>query len=281
MNSGNLDMQTVFSLMVVQGTGWGLKLIGALAVLLLGRLVAGWTRKGIRKALEAAGSDATLIPFFSSLAYYFILAAVLIGVLGMVGIQTASVIAVLGAAGLAVGLALQGTLANFAAGVMLLLFKPFRVGDYVEAGGVTGSVEAVELFATTFLTPDNVEIIVPNSSIYRGTIKNYAARSTRRNDIVIGISYDDDIGVAIDTIREILAADDRVLDDPEPTVAVGELADSSVNIVVRPWCRRQDYGALRTDLLRTLKERLEAVGCSIPYPQADVHIHQVGGSQAA
>jgi len=221
-----------------------------------------------------------------------------IAVLNLFGIQTASAIAVLGAAGLAVGLALQGTLSNFASGVMLLIglalqgtlsnfasgvmlliFRPFKIGDYVEVAGTAGSVQEIGVFSTILNTPDNVRIIVPNSGIYGDTVKNYSANETRRNDLVMGISYDDDIAVAIETIERVLASDDRILEDPAPLVAVAELADSSVNIVVRPWCARSDYWLLRCDLTRRLKEELEAAGCSIPYPQRDVHLQ--GGTGEA
>jgi small conductance mechanosensitive channel len=184
-------------------------------------------------------------------------------------------VAVLGAAGLAVGLALQGTLSNFASGVMLLVFRPFGVGDYIDAGGTAGSVASVGLFSTTMNTPDNVRIVVPNSAVYGSTIKNYAANATRRNDIVVGVSYEDDLAVAVSTIERVLQEDSRVLAEPAPVVAISELGNSSVNIVVRPWCTKEDYWALRFDLTRALKEQLEAAGCSIPFPQRDVHLHQV------
>ncbi len=253
---------------------WGLKVVGAIAVLIIGRWLAGRIRALTRRALDRTGLDPTLVPFVTSIVYYAILTFVIIAVLGLFGIPTASFIAVLGAAGLAVGLALQGTLANFAAGVMLLVFRPFRVGDYVEAGGTAGSVESIGVFTTTLNTPDNVRIVVPNSAVFGSTIKNYSANDTRRNDIVVGVSYDDDLAVATATIEKVLAADERVLKEPAPVVAVAELADSSVNIVVRPWCKKEDYWGLRFDLTRKLKEELEKAGCSIPYPQRDVHVHE-------
>ena len=183
---------------------------------------------------------------------------------------------ILATAGLAVGLALQGTLSNVAAGVMLLIFRPFKVGDVVNAGGApVGTVEAIGLFTTTINTPDNVHIVVPNSSIYGGTIQNYSHNPNRRVDLVVGISYDDDIGVAIRTVQQLLEEEPRVLKDPAYQVAVSELGDSSVNLVVRPWCAAGDYWAVRFDLTRALKERLEAAGCTIPYPQRDVHMHTV------
>jgi len=269
MDSNAEDLvQTIVTLV----STWGLQVIGAIAVLIVGRIVAGSLRRVTRRALERAELDAVLVPFFASAVYYLTLIAVVIAVLSLFGIETTSLIAVLGAAGLAVGLALQGTLSNFAAGVMLLIFRPFKVGDYVEVTGTAGSVQEVGIFSSVLHSPDNVRIIIPNAAVYGDTIKNYSANDTRRNDLMIGIAYDDDIARAIQTIGQVLSADSRVLEDPGPTVAVSELADSSVNLVVRPWCAGADYWALRFDLTRKLKEELEAAGCSIPYPQQDVYL---------
>jgi small conductance mechanosensitive channel len=255
-------------------TTWGLRVLGAIFLLIIGRIIAKTVRGGVRKGLERGNTDPTLIPFLSSIAYYLVLAFVLIAVLGMVGIQTASLVAVLGAAGLAVGLALQGTLANFAAGVMLLVFRPFRKGEFIEAAGTAGTVEAIGIVTTSLNTPDNVAIVIPNGAVWGQTIKNYAVNPTRRVDMKIGIAYDDDIQVAVDTINRVLASEPRVLEDPAPAVAVHELGDSSVTLVVRPWCKREDYWALFWDLNRTLKEELEGAGCSIPFPQRDIHLFQ-------
>jgi small conductance mechanosensitive channel len=257
---------------------WGLQLAGALAVLIIGRFLCGVARKSVRRAMESRRVDPSLIPFASNLVYFVLLAAVLIAVLGLFGIETTSLVAVLGPAGLAIGLALQGTLGNFSSGVMLLLFRPFHVGDFIDAAGVAGTVVEIGVFSTIMNTPDNVKIIVPNSGIFGATIKNFSANDTRRNDIVLGISYDDDISNAIAVVNAVLSKDSRILSDPEPVVAVSELADSSVNLVVRPWCRKEDYWGLRYDLTRKLKEELEQAGCSIPYPQHDVHLHQSNGS---
>jgi small conductance mechanosensitive channel len=271
--------QELVDTLVTLVSTWGLQVLGAVAVLVIGRIAAGMVRRGVTRSLERARTDSTLVPFFASMAYYLVLSVVLIAVLSLFGIQTTSLIAVLGAAGLAVGLALQGTLSNFAAGVMLLIFRPFRAGDYVEAAGTAGSVVEVGLFNCTLNTPDNVRIVVPNAEIYGGIIKNYAANDTRRNDLVLGISYGDDIGRAIDIARRVLADDARVLKEPEAVVAVGNLGDSSVDIVVRPWCRKEDYWPLRFDLQRRLKEEIEAAGCTIPFPQRDVHLFTNGASQ--
>lgn len=253
-------------------TTWGIKAVGALVVLVIGLIVAKWVRSSLKNAMTKRNIDDTLVPFLASMVYYLILAFVLIAVLGMFGVEATSMIAVLGAAGLAVGLAMQGTLSNFAAGVMLLIFRPFKVGDYVDAGGVAGSVVEIAIFSTTLHSPDNVRITVPNSAVYGAVIKNFTANDTRRNDMVVGISYSDDIGKAIEVLQRCIDSDDRVLKDPAPVIAVSELGDSSVNLVVRPWCKKEDYWGLRFDLTRKIKEELEAVGCSIPFPQTDVHL---------
>lgn len=280
MDLTNIQIGEVLNTIVTLVADWGLKVIGAIVVLIVGRIVAKSVRKGVRKTLERGKMDPTLVPFVSSLTYYLVMAFVLIAVLGMVGIETASMIAVLGAAGLAVGLALQGTLANFASGVMLLIFRPFHTGDFIEAAGASGTVDTVGIFTTTLNTPDNVRIVLPNSTVWGQTIKNFATNPTRRVDMVMGISYDDDIGKAIETITRVVEGDDRVLKDPAPVVAVSELADSSVNLVVRPWCKREDYWGVYFDLTRALKEQLESSGCSIPFPQTDVHLHKVPESAA-
>jgi small conductance mechanosensitive channel len=255
---------------------WGLKVIGAITVLIIGRWVAGWIRKAVKTSLEKAKVDASLVPFLSSMIYYVTMAVVVIAVLNLFGIETTSLIAIVGAAGLAIGLALQGTLSNFAAGVMILLFRPFRVGDWVEIAGTAGGVAEIGIFSTTLNTGDFVRITVPNSAIYGAIIKNYSANENRRIDMVMGISYGDDIGKAIATIRRVLASEERVLKDPEPDVAVTELGDSSVNLVVRPWCKGTDYWPTRRALTQALKEQLEADGCNIPFPQRDVHLIKTG-----
>jgi small conductance mechanosensitive channel len=271
----NFDFSELVATLQMLVAQWGLKLLGALAVFLIGRVIAGWARRTLRRVLDQSELDATLVPFMTGLLYYALMAFVIIAALGMVGVQTTSVIAVLGAAGLAVGLALQGTLGNFASGVMLLVFRPFRVGDFIEAAGIAGSVQEINIFTTRLNTPDNVGIVIPNGAVWGATIKNYAANDTRRIDLVAGISYDDDIGLAMRTLQGILDADARVLKDPASTIAVSELADSSVNLVVRPWCSGADYWNLRFDLTRKIKEELERAGCSIPFPQRDVHMHEV------
>ncbi|NNK62379.1 MAG: mechanosensitive ion channel [Gemmatimonadetes bacterium] len=268
-------------------TQWGLKVLGALAVVMLGRIVAGWLRSIARKGLTRADFDATLVPFLANLAFIAIMTFVLISAAGLVGIPVTSFIAVIGAAGLAIALAFQGTLSNFSSGIMLLTFRPFKVGDLVEAGGVKGVVQEIGIFTTTIHTPDNVRIIVPNTTVSGSTIKNFSANPTRRIDLVMGVGYGDDLNLAIETIRTVLGEDDRVLADPAPQVAVSELGDSSVNIVVRPWVDGEDYWGARFDLTKALKERLEAAGCEIPFPQRDLlHFFEetppgFGGPEAA
>ncbi len=269
---GNMS-EIIEAIMILVST-WGVQVLGAIALLVVGWIVAGVIRGAVRKGLERSAIDATLVPFLSKGVYYLVLAVVLIAVLQRFGIQTASLIAVLGAAGLAVGLALQGTLSNFAAGVMLLLFRPFRVNDFVDVGGTLGSVAAIEIFTTTLASPDNIMIIVPNSQVFGSIIKNYSRNATRRIDLVIGISYDDNIQTALDAIKAVVTGDDRVLADPELFLGVSNLGDSSVELVVRPWCNAADYWTLRCDLTRLIKEKLEEVGCSLPYPQRDVHLIQ-------
>jgi small conductance mechanosensitive channel len=249
--------------------------LAAVIILLVGRMAAGWVRMITRRGLERGQVDPTLVPFVAKLAYYAVLAVVVIAALNRVGVATTSVVAIFGAAGLAVGLAMQGTLSNFASGVMLLLFRPFSLGDYVEAGGTAGTVMEIGIFSSTLKSPDNVKITVPNSQIFGAVISNYNGYDTRRVDMVMGIGYDDDIQTALDTIRSIVTADERVLADPEPQIAVSNLGESSVDIVVRPWCASGDYWALKFDLTRKLKEGLEGAGCSIPFPQRDVHLHQI------
>jgi small conductance mechanosensitive channel len=265
-------MQKAIDMAVGLVSVWGIRVVGAIALLIVGRIAAGWGRNSVKRGLTKAGTDVSLVPFFASLVYYVLLAVVVIAVLSLFGIETTSLIAVFGAAGLAVGLALQGTLSNFAAGVMLLIFRPIRIGDFVEVAGQAGTVAEISIFSTVLNTGDNVHIVIPNSQIYGDTVKNYSFNPTRRIDLVIGISYGDNIGTAVSIIERVLKADERTLADPAPTVAVSELADSSVNLVVRPWCKKEDYWALRWDLTRKLKEELEAGGCNIPFPQRDIHV---------
>jgi len=271
---GNFNLAELTRNLVNVLTPWILNVLGALIVLWVGNRIARWARGVVQRALERAKVDDTLVPFVSSCVYYLIVAFVVVAALGMIGIQTASIIAVLAAAGLAVGLALQGTLANFAAGVMLLVFRPFRKGDLIEAAGVTGAVDAISIFTTTLSSVDNVAIVVPNAAVWGQTIRNYATNPTRRIDLAVNIAYRDSLQTAMDAIQRVVAADPRVLTEPAPTIAVGELGNSAVNILVRPWCSKDVYWELRWDLTRALKEGLERAGCTIPSQQHDVRLIQ-------
>ena len=251
---------------------YGLKVVGALVILVVGRWVAKLLSKLAGKALAKARLDKTLVNFGKNLSYVLLLLFVVVAALATAGIQTTSFIAVLGAAGLAVGLALSGSLANFAAGVLLMIFKPMKVGDFVEIGGIKGTVREIQIFNTLIDTADNVRAIIPNAKVTGDNIKNYTANGTRRVDLVIGVSYDDDLNKAKEVIESVLAADERVLKEPAFTVAVSELADSSVNFVVRPWVKAGDYWGAYFDITQKVKESLDENGISIPYPQRDVHM---------
>lgn len=267
-----MDTNALLELATTQIAAWTPRIVGALAVLFLGWIFAGWARGFTRRALERSGADPALVPFIAGIVHVGIIVMVGITAVGTLGVAASSFVAVLGAAGLAIALAFQGTFSNFAAGVMLLTFRPFSLGDFVEVGGQAGSVKEIGIFSCTLATPDNVQVQVPNSEIFGSTIKNYSANDTRRIDLVMGVGYDDDLGVAARTCMDVITADPRVLSDPEPVVAVNELGDSAVNLVVRPWVKAEDYWTARWDLTRALKEQLEAAGCSIPYPQRDVHL---------
>jgi small conductance mechanosensitive channel len=269
---GNLNVTELARNVIQVLTPWTLNVLGALIVLWAGNRIARWARGVAHRALQRARVDDTMVPFLSSCAYYAILAFVVIAALGMVGIQTASIIAVFAAAGLAVGLALQGTLANFAAGAMLLIFRPFRKGDLIEAAGVTGTVEAISIFTTTLSSLDNVAIVLPNAAVWGQTIRNYNANPTRRIDLVVSIAYSDKIQAALDAIKSVLLAEQRVLQEPAATVAVGELDGPAVKLYVRPWCRQEVYWDVRWDLTRAIKESLEGAGCSVPIPHHSVHL---------
>ncbi|MEQ9210431.1 MAG: mechanosensitive ion channel [Pseudomonadales bacterium] len=247
----------------------------ALAIFVVGRWIAFQIANILQKTLLARNMDTALVHFVRSLAYWALLVFVLIAALGQLGLQTASFVAIVGAAGLAIGLALQGSLSNFASGILLLFFKPFKAGDFVEVANTAGSIEKIQIFTTELVTPDNKQIIIPNSAITSGTITNYSAKDTRRVDLTIGISYDDDIDKARELIFDEISKDERILKDPEPVVLVMALADSSVNFAVRSWAATSDYWPIYTSLTESIKKRFDKDGISIPYPQTDVHIHQV------
>ncbi|NVK43026.1 MAG: mechanosensitive ion channel [Oceanospirillaceae bacterium] len=255
---------------------WAINIVLALAIFIVGRIVIKIVVNVLGRVLAKARVDQMLINFISSIVSVLLLLVVIVAALDQLGVDTTSLIAVVGAAGLAVGLALQDSLKNFAAGVMLIVFRPFREGDFVEAGGVSGIVEHISIFNTVMRTGDNREVIVPNGGIYSGVITNYSKRATRRVDMVFGIGYDADLRKAKNILLEILDQDERVLKDPEPVVAVAALADSSVNFNVRPWVNSADYWAVLWDTNEKVKLRFDEEGISIPFPQMDVHLHQSG-----
>jgi small conductance mechanosensitive channel len=253
---------------------YGLKVLAAIAIFIIGRIAAGWVRRLVDRLMKKGGTDDTVVGFVSSLAYIGVMAFVVVAALGQLGIQTTSFIAILGAAGLAIGLALQGSLSNFAAGFLMLIFRPFRAGDFIEGAGVAGIVEKIEMFTTTMRTGDNKTIIVPNSSLAGGNIINYSAKETRRVDLTVGASYDADIKHVRQVLQGIIAADERVMQDPAPMIAVGELADNSVNFVVRVWVKSGDYWGVFFDTTEAVKIRFDEEGIGIPYPQRDVHMYE-------
>jgi len=248
--------------------------VSAILIYWIGGKVAGFISGLVAKAMAKRDLDSIVVNFIKNIVYGVLMTGVIIAALGQVGIQTASFIAVLGAAGLAIGLALQGSLSNFASGVLIIVFRPFKSGDFVEAGGVSGIVEEIKLFSTYIRSGDNKQIILPNSSVTGGAITNYSTKPTRRIDLVIGVSYDADIKHAKQVLTEIVEAHESVLKDPAPVVAVAELADSSVNFVVRPWVKSADYWPTHFDLMETIKIKLDEEKIGIPYPQMDVHVHK-------
>ena len=252
----------------------GPNLLSAIIIIVLGRWLIKWITLLIRKAFTKSGMDETLVRFLDKLLYYTLLIAVILAAADQVGIKTTSFLAILGAAGLAVGLALKDSLSNFASGVMLILFQPFRVGDAVTAGGVSGSVERIDIFNTVINAWDNQKIIVPNSKITADTITNINANPTRRIDLVIGIGYDDDVEKAKSLLQELVHSDSRILPDPPPKIALAEFADSSINIVVRPWVNTSEYWDVRFDLMDRIKPVFDEHNITIPYPQRDVHMYQ-------
>ena len=255
---------------------YGLKVIAAVAILVIGWLAAKGIRAIIRRMLQKGNIEEILIAFVSSLCYVGIMAFVIIAALGKLGVQTASFVVVLGAAGLAIGLALQNSLANFAAGVLMIIFKPFKVGDFIEGGGIAGAVEQIGIFTTELNSPDNKKIIVPNSKMTSDNIINYTAKDIRRVDIVAGVSYEDNLDKVREVLEGILAKDARILKDPAPAIGVLELADSSVNVAVRPWVKTSDYWDVYFATQEKIKKQFDAEGITNPFPQRDVHMYKEG-----
>jgi small conductance mechanosensitive channel len=267
-------MQQFFLMAKTMVLSYGFKILAALAIFLIGRMVAKTVCGVVGKQLKTRLNDETMVSFVMSVAYAICMILVVIASLGHLGVQTASLIAVLGAAGFAVGLALQGSLANFAAGVLLIIFKPFKIGDYIEAGGTAGTVEEIGVFATILKSPDNKKIIVPNGKMNNDNIVNYSAKSERRVDMVASVSYSDDLDKVRKVLEEILAEDDRILEEPAPKIAVQALADSSVNFVVRPWVKSADYWNVFFDTQEKIKKRFDKEGITIPFPHRQVYVRK-------
>ena len=268
-------MQKIWELVTV----YGLRIVAAIVVFVVGRWIAKALTKGVRRLMERSNVDPTLVRFTGNLAYIALLTFVILAVLGQLGIQTTSFIAVLGAAGLAIGLALQGSLANFAAGFLMIVFRPFRVGDFIEGAGVAGTVEEIQIFTTKVMTPDNRTVIVPNAKLTSDNIVNYTVQGTRRVDMVFGIGYGEDIDKAREVMTSVIAGDERILEDPAPKIAVSELADSSVNFVVRPWVKAEDYWNVYFDVTEKTKKALDENGIEIPFPQRVVHMATTDSQQ--
>ena len=252
---------------------WVIKIVIALLIYLIGKWIAKRVTNIVKKLMNARDVDPTLVNFLSNVVYAILLVAVILAALDTLGLPVTSLIAIVGAAGLAVGLALKDSLGNFASGVMLVMFRPFKKGDFVEVAGVAGSVEEIRIFSTTLTTPDNKLIIIPNGQVAAGTITNYSANDQRRVDLVFGVGYDDDLKVTREVLTRLCAEHPKVLDDPKTKIFVMNLGDSSVDFAVRPWAKTEDYWTVYSDLLEQAKVELEAAGCNIPYPQTDVHLH--------
>lgn len=270
----NTEIQNLLSKVLELLTVYGLKIVAAIAIFIIGRWIARFLKNVVQKMMTKKNIDATIVSFLVNLIYIALLTFVVLAALGQLGIQTTSFIAVIGAAGLAVGLALQGSLANFAAGFLMIIFRPFKVGDVIEAAGVLGIVEEIQVFTTKLRSPDNKTIIIPNAKLTADNITNFSTKDTRRVDLVCGIGYGDDIDKAKNVIAGILHNDERVLKDPAPTIGVVELGDSSVNIVVRPWVKTGDYWNVYFDTTENIKKRFDQEGISIPFPQRDVHLYE-------
>jgi small conductance mechanosensitive channel len=269
-------LATIKDFLITKGTAFAIDLLAAILIFVVGRWLAKWASLLAGRAMTKAKVDQILVSFVQHICYFGLLAFVIIAALEKMGIRLTAAIAVLGAAALAVAFALQGSLSNFAAGILMVIFKPFKVGDYVAVAGTQGTIQEIDILNTVLNSPDNIRIIIPNAQITGGTISNYSANATRRIDLTIGISYDDDIKKAKQVIEGVLAADARILKTPAPTVAVSELADSSVNFVVRPWVNSADYWNVYFDTTAKLKTTLESNGITIPFPQRDINIRNSG-----
>lgn len=254
------------------GTVYGIKILAAIGILIAGRIVAGIIRALAKNAARKTKADTTITKFIGNIAYIAVMAFAVVAAINKLGVQTTSFVAILGAAGLAIGLAFQGSLSNFAAGFLMILFRPFKIGDFVETGGIAGTIRDIQVFTTTIMTPDNKKIIVPNAKITGDNIINYTSEPNRRIDLVVGVGYGDDIDKVRAVLNKILSDYPKVLKEPAPQVALSEMADSSVNFVVRPWVKSEDYWTVRFGMLETIKKQFDKEGISIPFPQRDVHL---------
>lgn len=270
-----MDVQSIITQVTEFITNYTWSIIGSILIFVIGKWLARKVATLFSKLLSKQQVDETLVRFLDNITYYALMVVVIMAAADALGVDTTSFLAIFGAAGLAVGLALKDSLGNFASGVMLVFFRPFKIGDFVTAGGVTGKVESISIFNTIFLTPDNQRMIVPNGQITASVITNINANPTRRLDLVFGIGYEDNILTAKAIFKNILEADSRILEDPAPQIVVSELADSSVNFYVRPWVKTEDYWDVKFELTEKMKLALDEAGISIPYPQTDVHLHQI------
>ena len=252
----------------------GLNIIAAVIILIVGYWVSRIIKKILIKILLKRNIEGVIVSFVSSLAYIALMTFVVIATISKLGYQTTSFVAVLGAAGLAVGLALQGSLSNFASGFLLIIFRPFKEGDYIEGAGTSGTVEEIRIFTTSLVTPDNKKVIIPNSKLTSDNIINYTAKGTRRLRLIVGVSYSDDLDKTRSVLQTVLGREERILKDPDIMIAIKELADSSVNFVVRAWVNSADYWNVHFDLTEAVKKQLDAEGISISFPQSDVHIYE-------
>jgi len=274
MEKLSIDMDALLSKIVEMATTYGMKFILAIVVLIVGLIVIKAITKWAVKMMKRGSVDDSLIPFIRSLISITLKLLLIVSILSMVGIQMTSFIALLGAAGLAVGLALQGTLQNFAGGVIILLFKPYKVGDYITTQGFSGTVKEIQIFSTILTTPDNQTIIIPNSPISVNAITNYSTQDTRRVDFTFGIGYSDDIDKARSVIMKVLNNDERILKEPEPLVKISNLGDSSVDFATRVWVKYGDYWSVFFDTNEKIKKEFDSEGISIPFPQQDVHLYK-------
>lgn len=253
----------------------GINLVIALAIFVIGKWLAKRVQNAFKRVLRKRQVDDVLVDFLGTIVFVLILVAAVVAAFDQLGIPATSFMAIIGAAGLAIGLALKDSLSNFAAGVMLVMFRPFAKGDFIDAGGITGTVDEISLVSTLLTTPDNKLITVPNAMIYSSAITNFSAKETRRIDLVFGVGYDDDLKVVAGVLAKVCSEHPKVLDEPATGIFISNLGDSSVDFSVRPWVKGEDYWGVRAEILESAKIELEAAGCNIPYPQTDVHLHQV------